>query len=38
MDPRLSEEEEMLRRSALDFLTEKCPKALVREMENGEEG
>jgi alkylation response protein AidB-like acyl-CoA dehydrogenase len=38
MDPRLSEEEEMLRRSALDFLTEKCPKALVREMENDEKG
>ena len=38
MDPRLSEEEEMLRRSALDFLTEKCPKSLVREMEEDEKG
>jgi len=38
MDPRLSEEEEMLRRSALDFLTEKCPKTLVREMESDEKG
>ena len=38
MDPRLSEEEEMLRRSALDFLTEKCPKSLVREMEKDEKG
>ena len=38
MDPRLSEEEEMLRRSALDFLTEKCPKTLVREMEKDEKG
>ena len=38
MDPRLSEEEEMLRRSALDFLTEKCPKTLVREMEEDEKG
>jgi len=38
MDPRLSEEEEMVRRSALDFLTEKCPKTLVREMEKDEKG
>jgi len=38
VDPRLSEEEEMLRRSALDFLTEKCPKTLVREMEKDEKG
>ena len=38
LDPRLSEEEEMLRKSALDFLTEKCPKSLVREMEVDEKG
>ncbi len=38
MDPRLSEEEEMLRTSAQDFLTEKCPKTLVREMEEDEKG
>lgn len=38
MDPRLSEEEEMLRKSAQDFLTEKCPKSLVREMEEDEKG
>jgi alkylation response protein AidB-like acyl-CoA dehydrogenase len=38
VDPRLSEEEEMLRKSALDFLTEKCPKTLVREMEEDEKG
>jgi alkylation response protein AidB-like acyl-CoA dehydrogenase len=38
MDPRLSEEQEILRTSARDFLTEKCPKALVREMEKDEKG
>ncbi len=38
MDPRLSEEQEILRKSARDFLTEKCPKTLVREMENDEKG
>ncbi len=38
MDPRLSEEQEILRKSARDFLTEKCPKSLVREMENDEKG
>jgi alkylation response protein AidB-like acyl-CoA dehydrogenase len=38
VDPRLSEEEEILRRSALDFLTEKCPKSYVREMEKDEKG
>ena len=38
MDPRLSEEQEILRTSARDFLTEKCPKSLVREMENDEIG
>ncbi len=38
MDPRLSEEQEILRTSARDFLTEKCPKSLVREMEKDEKG
>ncbi len=38
MDPRLSEEEEILKKSARDFLTDKCPKTLVREMEKDEKG
>jgi alkylation response protein AidB-like acyl-CoA dehydrogenase len=38
VDPRLSEEQELLRKSARDFLTEKCPKSLVREMEKDEKG
>jgi alkylation response protein AidB-like acyl-CoA dehydrogenase len=38
VDPRLSEEEEMLKKSARDFLTDKCPKTLVREMEKDEKG
>jgi alkylation response protein AidB-like acyl-CoA dehydrogenase len=38
VDPRLSEEQEILRKSARDFLTEKCPKTLVREMERDEKG
>jgi alkylation response protein AidB-like acyl-CoA dehydrogenase len=38
VDLRLSEEEEMLRTSARDFLTDKCPKSLVREMEKDEKG
>jgi len=38
VDPRLSEEQEILRKSARDFLTEKCPKSLVREMEKDEKG
>ncbi len=38
MDPRLSEEQEILRKSARDFLTDKCPKTLVREMEKDEKG
>lgn len=38
MDVRLSEEQEILRKSARDFLTDKCPKTLVREMENDEKG
>ena len=38
MDPRLSEEQEILQKAARDFLTEKCPKSLVREMEKDEKG
>jgi alkylation response protein AidB-like acyl-CoA dehydrogenase len=38
MDFNLSEEQEMLRKSARDFLEDKCPKALVREMETDEKG
>jgi len=38
MDFTLSEEQEMLRTSARDFLGEKCPKTLVRAMEDDERG
>jgi alkylation response protein AidB-like acyl-CoA dehydrogenase len=38
MDPRLSEEQEILQKAARDFLTEKCPKSLVRAMEKDEKG
>ena len=38
MDFALSEEQEMLKRAARDFLTERCPKSLVREWQEGEEG
>ena len=38
MDVRLSEEQEILRKAARDFLTEKCPKKLVRELEKDEKG
>lgn len=38
MDLALSEEQEMLRSMARDFLTDKCPKTLVREMEADEKG
>jgi len=38
LDPRLSEEQEILRKAARDFLTDKCPKTLVREMEQDEKG
>jgi alkylation response protein AidB-like acyl-CoA dehydrogenase len=38
MDPRLSEEQEILQKSAHDFLAEKCPKSLVREMEKDDKG
>jgi len=38
LDVRLSEEQEILRKAARDFLTDKCPKTLVREMETDEKG
>ena len=38
MNFTLSEEQEMLRKMARDFLADKCPKTLVREMEEDEEG
>ncbi len=38
MDIRLSEEQEMLKNAARDFLTEKCPKTLVRELEKDDQG
>jgi alkylation response protein AidB-like acyl-CoA dehydrogenase len=38
MDLAFSEEQEMLRKSARDFLTDKCPKTLVRQMEEDEKG
>jgi alkylation response protein AidB-like acyl-CoA dehydrogenase len=38
MDFALSEEQEMLRTSARDFLEKECPKTLVREMETDERG
>jgi alkylation response protein AidB-like acyl-CoA dehydrogenase len=38
MDFTLSEEQEMLRKTARDFLEEKCPKTLVRDMESDEKG
>ena len=38
MDFNLSEEQEMLRTSARDFLDDKCPKSFVREMEVDEKG
>jgi len=38
MDFSLSEEQEMLKKMARDFLAEKCPTTLVREMETDEKG
>jgi len=38
MDLALSEEQEMLWKSARDFLANKCPKTMVREMEEDEKG
>lgn len=38
MDFTLTEEQEMLRKAARDFLTAECPKSLVREMAKDEKG
>ena len=38
MDLAFSEEQEMLSKSARDFLANRCPKTLVREMEEDEKG
>lgn len=38
MDLALTEEQEMLRTSARDFLTDKLPKTMVKEIEESEEG
>ncbi len=38
MDLGLSEEQEMLKTSALDFLRKECPKKLVKELDESEEG
>ena len=38
MDLAFSQEQEMLSKSARDFLANKCSKALVREMEEEEQG
>jgi len=38
VDFTLSEEQEMLKKSARDFLVDKCPKTLVRAMEEDEQG
>ncbi len=38
MDLRYSEEQEILKQSARDFLATECPKTLVRELERSEEG
>ena len=38
MDFSLSEEQEMLKKMARDFLAKECPRKLVREMEEDERG
>jgi alkylation response protein AidB-like acyl-CoA dehydrogenase len=38
MDLGLSEEQEMLKKSARDFLQKECPKRLVREVDDSDEG
>jgi alkylation response protein AidB-like acyl-CoA dehydrogenase len=38
MDLDLTEEQEMLRKTARDFLEKECPKSLVRELEEDEKG
>ena len=38
MDMSFSEEQEMLRKTARDFLIDNCPKSFVREMEEDDAG
>ena len=38
MNFTLSEEQEMLKKMARDFLADKCPKALIKEMQEDEKG
>ncbi len=38
MEFSLSEEQEMLKRAARDFLEAECPEGFVREMEEDDEG
>ena len=38
MNFTLTEEQEMLKKTARDFLATECPKTLVREMETDEKG
>jgi alkylation response protein AidB-like acyl-CoA dehydrogenase len=38
MDLRLSEEQEILKKSAREFLADKCPKKLVKELEKDDKG
>lgn len=38
MDLSLSEEQEMLKKAAHDFVSEKCPKSFVKQMEQDEKG
>lgn len=38
MNFKLNEEQELIRKNARDFLTEKCPPSLVKDMEQSEEG
>ncbi len=38
MDTAFTEEQEMLRKAAFDFLTKECPKSKVRELEEDEKG
>ena len=38
MDLRFTEEQEMLKRAAKDFLTTECTKAMVRELEDDDRG
>jgi len=38
MDLGLSEEQEMLKKSARDFLQKECPKRLIRQLDESDEG